>query len=569
MINIQGECNFEESPNQILTRQLRIMESFECLLGEISSKISVLDDKCFSLCNSVYNGQSDLLLLDRRIANISYMLSGNYANKLFRKKSRIVLMRMLRSWRQISHTVTRSRLFIPDGYEKESKTTNCDKSSKMINATPPNLEEEEIPQKVAVSLVHQDEMRRDDQAGISRVASHHQRRSSIQLSPELANKKARLQRIHSRLIMLNPKTITFEYVWTHLSRPRLRHILWTDFLQGVFGIQKSQPSQGIDGSGLIHPSSLFHTCFETLCVALLVCTIFVVPLELSFWSTDEFCQIDGTLFFNMLVDTFFLVDLFYRFLVGIVRPGGDYVDTVPGVARIYLSAPDGFLFNLVTSVPFGWVDWAIINSLCDSDGPGSAAFAHRDNMVIARAVKPVRALKLVRLLRASSMWGHVLVRLDLPPVCLRALTTVCLLVIALHLSACGFWRLKLDTDRDNLVDGLLGTRGLAFDDVGSNYVLCLYFMVTIFATGVHACARPGPRLFACTGVCLGARLTFKTIAQNQPRPPAVRVAPGAQAPSSSDAPLAARPTNHRARACQLGSGTSYRLQRWSGRWCCC
>ncbi len=57
----------------------------------------------------------------------------------------------------------------------------------------------------------------------------------------------------------------------------------------------------------------------------------------------------------------------------------------------------------MTSVPFGWVDWTIINSLRDSDGPGAAAFAH--NMVIARAVKPVRALKLVRLLRASSMWG--------------------------------------------------------------------------------------------------------------------------------------------------------------------
>ena len=310
----------------------------------------------------------------------------------------------------------------------------------------------------------------------------------MQLSPEIANKKARLQRIHSRLILLNPKSITFEYVWTHLWSPRLRHVLWTDFLAGVFGVQESQPRHGIDGSRIIHPSSLFHTCFETLCIAFLVSTIFVVPLELSFWSTNEFCQVDATLLFNMLVDAFFLVDLFYRFLVGVVRPGGVYVDTIPGVARIYLTTPGGFLFNLVTSVPFGWIDWAIITSLCDSDGPGSAAFAH--NMVIARAVKPVRALKLVRLLRATSLWGHVLIRLDLPPVCLRAFTTTCLLVMALHLSACGFWRLKLDTDRDGLVDGLLGSRGLALDDVASNYVLCLYFIVTIFSTGVPRRARP-------------------------------------------------------------------------------
>ena len=492
MVNVEGECRIEESPYQILTRQLRVLESFEYLLGEISFKISGLDEKCSSLSNSVNNSQSDLRRVDRRLRAFYCITSKNYANELFRKKSRETLMSSLRSWQQV--TVSRVKPRMCGFCDQEAKTNEGEKFSKMINRNPPDLEEDEIPQKLSASM---DDLQDTgcsfaDPAAISRVASHHQRRLSMQLSPEVANKKARLQRIHSRLIMLNPKTVTFEYVWTHLWSPRLRQVLWTDFLQGVFGIQESQPSQGIDGSRIIHPSSLFHTCFETLCVALLVSTIFVAPLELSFWSTDDFCQVDATLYFNMLVDAYFIVDLLYRFLVGVVLPSGVYVDSVAGVARIYLSSAGGFWFNLFTSVPFGWIDWAIILSFCDSDGPGSAAFAQ--NMVIARAVKPVRALKLIRLLRASSIWGHVLVRLDLPPVCLRAVKTVSLLVISLHLSSCCFWRLKLETDRDGLVEQLLGTRGLTLDDVAGSYVLCLYFMVTIFATGC-VCLRARTRLY--------------------------------------------------------------------------
>ena len=80
------------------------------------------------------------------------------------------------------------------------------------------------------------------------------------------------------------------------------------------------------------------------------------------------------------------------------------------VARHYMTALDGFWFNLVTSVPFGWLDWAFLHTVCTTAaGPGSASYSQ--NLAVARTLKPLRALKLVRVLRATSMWSSLLVRL--------------------------------------------------------------------------------------------------------------------------------------------------------------
>ena len=317
-------------------------------------------------------------------------------------------------------------------------------------------------------------------------AAHAQRRFSLTLSPEEANKRARLQRIRSRLALLNPKRITWAYVKHHLGSREKRRILRKELVATVFGIQESKAVDGGEGSRLIHPASPFHTCIETLCVALLISTILIVPLELSFWIKDDMCAPSPTRGFNMAVDAFFLFDSLYRFAVGAVLPGGVYVDDPREVARLYLGSPGGFWFNFLTSIPFGWIDWALTVAACSPsspDGGGHAGAGYSQHMAFARAVKPVRALKLVRLLRMSAIWGNLLIRLDLPPVFFRAFKTVCMIAICLHLCACGFYRLKLETDRDGLTDEFLGSRGIEVGDVGGAYVLCLYFMVTIFATG--------------------------------------------------------------------------------------
>ena len=139
--------------------------------------------------------------------------------------------------------------------------------------------------------------------------------------------------------MLNPTKLTFAYVQTHLSSPALRRVLWKDFLCGVLGIQEGQPAEGIDGSRIVHPRSVFHQGFESVCILLLISTAFIVPIELSFWSNRDPCSPSDVLPYFMLADAFFIVDLVYRFFVGVERPGGIYIDHIPQVSAVTWPPP--------------------------------------------------------------------------------------------------------------------------------------------------------------------------------------------------------------------------------------
>ena len=44
----------------------------------------------------------------------------------------------------------------------------------------------------------------------------------------------------------------------------------------------------------------------------------------------------------------------------------------------------------------------------------------------------------------------------------------------------------METSLDDLAHNVLGSRGLTLDELGQDYILCFYFVMTIFATG----ARP-------------------------------------------------------------------------------
>jgi hypothetical protein len=54
------------------------------------------------------------------------------------------------------------------------------------------------------------------------------------------------------------------------------------------------------------------------------------------------------------------MEVAYRFLVGFVDSAGNYCDSLAAVAVLQLSSPSLFWFNLVTSVPVAWIEWATV-----------------------------------------------------------------------------------------------------------------------------------------------------------------------------------------------------------------
>jgi hypothetical protein len=493
----------QKSPNNVVTRHLLVLESFERLLNDTSTKVAVLCSVVETMSSAVNHLQSDMREMKRAAANLACKLdvsslraSRIHAESIYYGRRAAALQAAWSTW--LGDAPRRKRPCRPSAADlpslspagmRESMQSPCwggsyrGSSSRRHQSEPRSSWRRDRPPSFPSLSPPPPSVPRARRQSCGFLATH------SQLSPEEVNKRARMQRIHSRLVLLHPRRFTWAYVRKHLASPALRAVLGRDILRTIFGVQGPRPERCEPGSRLVHPSSPFHTGFETACVLLLISTILLVPLELSFWSRDDLCApaANRRLRFTMAADTFFLVDLFYRFFVGVLLPGGIYLDDPGEVARRYLAAPGGFWFNLLTSVPFGWIDWAVAAALCGGGGGGASDYAQ--NLAFARAIKPIRALKLVRLLRMSAIWGNVLILLDLPPVFFRAFKTGWLIVISLHLSACGYWRLKLETDPDGLVSDLLGSRGLTEDDLWSAYVLCLYFMVTIFATGESAGLR--------------------------------------------------------------------------------
>ena len=431
MKSSQEQDSFECNANiTMTTAQLRILESFESLLIDVSQKLVGLEKHIADLNSKTLSVQSEVLQINQNIRLIDGKIDKISGKSLDGPSFPGDAEKKLNNFSDLSCRCSSEQTFgvpviQPLMYEGCNGNSLPTHATRNLSASP-EFERIVIPNTAP-----------------RRTRSY--RRPSIQLTADEANKRARIQRIHSRLLLLNPKKITIDYVRKHLGHHNLRRILWKDFLRIIFGIEEGQPERGFEGSNLIHPSSNFNTYFETVCVLLLICTVVIVPLQLSFWNSNDICVAGGLLYFNMAVDAFFVFDLFYRFFVGVMLPGGIYVHDLPTVAQVYLRAPGGFWFNLVTSIPFGWVDWAFELAYCSGGDMSGNNYAQR--MAFARAVKPIRALKLIRLLRVSAIWGNLLIQLDLPPIFFRAFKTVCLILITLHISACGYWRLKVQRER--------------------------------------------------------------------------------------------------------------------------
>lgn len=215
-------------------------------------------------------------------------------------------------------------------------------------------------------------------------------------------------------------------------------------LRLVFGISPPDRVNGLPGSRLIDPASPFAGAAEAVGAALLVYSLAAVPLELSFWQSPDPCERAPTLELSMLADAFFLLDIALAFLTGAVVDGR-YCDRPPAVARAYLASPAGFWFDAVTSVPFAWIDWWALRD-CPrpperagggggGDGPGWS-----DRLHAARALKPLKLLKMARILRVFARLRALLRRVGGAPAHERVALLLLSLLAFTHFFACAYWK---------------------------------------------------------------------------------------------------------------------------------
>ncbi|EKX37660.1 hypothetical protein GUITHDRAFT_165407 [Guillardia theta CCMP2712] len=246
----------------------------------------------------------------------------------------------------------------------------------------------------------------------------------------------------------------------------------------IFGIGPQHA--GLPGSRLIHPYSPFWIAVTTLSASLLVYTGVVSSFTVGFlWNQDP-CQKNMTLEFDMFVDTFFIAEILLTFFVGFMEKG-EYKDDFQRTVSHYLRT--GFFFDLVTSVPVSYYEYALYKScLHDSN--------HKDYVPasfgrVLRSLKPLRIARLLKTLK----FGKVLDLLAaageyfrLPPFALRMIKTMLFICLLVHVSACCFWLIKELTNTEEQRTLFLEKNNLTTAGLFDRYVLCFYFVNTVFCT---------------------------------------------------------------------------------------
>mmetsp|Transcript_21267 Transcript_21267/g.44670 ORF Transcript_21267/g.44670 Transcript_21267/m.44670 type:complete len:393 (+) Transcript_21267:2-1180(+) len=283
---------------------------------------------------------------------------------------------LMRAWSIWTQSIVRRHRAVVDASADEEPTDNCDASKQMIRR---------------LSLM-------------SVEANCNKKRSIGDEALEELSKVMRQQKLQRNQLMARKEERTvYSYATEPLIRPAGITQLKGHVLRIIFGIQPRNDAKGILGSKLIYPFSPFHVGVEIVCGFLLLYSAFIVPIQLSFWNSSDPCSLNPTLIFDMFTDLFFLLDVIYRFFVGIMKSDGTYCDNQKAVALINLASFWLFWFNLITSIPISWMEWFVLQQYCSETSTENTADSA--NLVgsfgVLRIVKPLRLFKLLRILRIS------------------------------------------------------------------------------------------------------------------------------------------------------------------------
>jgi hypothetical protein len=193
----------------------------------------------------------------------------------------------------------------------------------------------------------------------------------------------------------------------------------------------------------VHPLSRFGLGWTGITALFLVYTAIVTPPTIAFHWLDEECAEVPTLFMDVIVDIFFILDIIINFNTGVIL-NGEYLDTWKSVAVSYFKGM--FVFDVVTSVPVSFFE--LVSKLeCDramAAGEGSSSSGSQLRFI--RSIKPLRWFKLGKVFRIAK-FGHVLTLIldscNISPRQGKTCKVLTALLLIIHMKACVFWLWKV------------------------------------------------------------------------------------------------------------------------------
>ena len=216
-------------------------------------------------------------------------------------------------------------------------------------------------------------------------------------------------------------------------------------MKKVFGIGPEDKESGQPKSALILPLSNFGVNWIFLTSLFLGYTAIVTPWMVSFYWLEQECDPLPTLPIDIVLDCFFIIDIFVHFNTAIMV-NGELVDKRWLVAKSYLQG--WFIFDVATSIPVSFVELAVL-ARCDgpSPSPEESTDSSSNGMRLMRTLKPLRWLKLARILKLTKGGNNIIDTgmdyFNISPKQSKTANILVTLLFSIHAVACMFWLWKI------------------------------------------------------------------------------------------------------------------------------
>ncbi|XP_041083021.1 potassium/sodium hyperpolarization-activated cyclic nucleotide-gated channel 1-like [Polyodon spathula] len=230
----------------------------------------------------------------------------------------------------------------------------------------------------------------------------------------------------------------------------------------MFGSQKAveREQERVKSAGfwIIHPYSDFRFYWDLTMLLLMVANLIIIPVGITFFKDEH---TPPWIVFNVVSDTFFLIDLVLNFRTGIVVEDNTEIILDPQRIKVkYLRS--WFMVDFISSIPVDYI-FLIVETRIDSDFYKTARALRI--VRVTKILSLLRLLRLSRLIRYIHQWEEIFhMTYDLASAMVRIVNLIGMMLLLCHWSGCLQFLVPMLQDfpqdswvsKNNMVNGTWG-----------------------------------------------------------------------------------------------------------------
>ncbi|KAL7867866.1 hypothetical protein SRHO_G00092500 [Serrasalmus rhombeus] len=195
-------------------------------------------------------------------------------------------------------------------------------------------------------------------------------------------------------------------------------------------VEREQERVKSAGFWIIHPYSDFRFYWDLIMLLLMVGNLIIIPVGITFFKDEH---TPAWIVFNVVSDTFFLVDLVLNFRTGIVKEDSTEIILDPQLIKVrYLRS--WFAVDFISSIPVDYI-FLIVETRIDSDFYKTARALRI--VRFTKILSLLRLLRLSRLIRYIHQWEEIFhMTYDLASAMVRIVNLIGMMLLLCHWDGC-------------------------------------------------------------------------------------------------------------------------------------